>query len=137
MPNDRKERSALLRDRLKSHVLVLDGATGTALQDENLSAADFGGEAFEGCNENLVLTRPDVVRRVHDRYLEAGADIVETNTFGGTPMVLAEYDLGEKAYEINKRACEIAREACAAFSTPEWPRFAAGSIAGVCATESG
>lgn len=124
----RKERTAILRERLKTRVLVLDGATGTALQDENLTAADFGGEAFEGCNENLVLTRPDVVRRVHDRYLEAGADIVETNTFGGTRMVLAEYDLGAKAYEINKRACEIAREACDAFSTPDWPRFAAASI---------
>ena len=124
----RLARTTLLRERLKSKVLVLDGATGTALQDENLTAKDFGGEAYEGCNEYLVITRPDVVRRVHDRYLEAGADIVETNTFGGTPMVLGEYDLSERTHEINYLACKIARDSCEAFSTPEWPRFVAGSI---------
>ncbi len=125
---NRKERTTLLRNRLKERILVLDGATGTALQEENLTAKDFGGEEFEGCNENLVLTRPDVVKRIHEKYLKAGADIVETNTFGGTPMVLGEYGLSEKAYEINKRACEIAREACREFSTPDWPRFVAASI---------
>lgn len=125
---DRSTRTALLRSRLKERILVLDGGTGTALQDENLTAADFGGEALEGCNENLVLTRPDVIRRIHEKYLGAGADIVETNTFGGTPFVLGEYGLSDKAHEINRIACELAREACAKFSTPEWPRFVAGSI---------
>lgn len=107
---------------------MLDGGTGTALQDFNLSAADFGGADLEGCNENLVLVSPHIVRKVHDRYLTAGADIVETNTFGSTPMVLGEYGLSDKAYEINVKASQIAREACAAISTPDWPRFVAGSI---------
>jgi 5-methyltetrahydrofolate--homocysteine methyltransferase len=128
VPENRRERTALLRNRLRERVLVLDGGTGTALQDENLTAKDFGGEALEGCNENLVLTRPDVIKRLHEKYLKAGADIVETDTFGGTPMVLGEYGLSEKTYEINKLACEIARKACAEFSTPEWPRFVAASI---------
>ncbi len=124
----RKERTALLRKRLREKILVLDGATGTALQDEQLTAADFGGEAYEGCNENLVLTRPDVIKRIHQKYLKAGADIVETNTFGSTPLVLAEYDLAHKHYEINTKACQLAREACEEFSTPDWPRFVAASI---------
>lgn len=128
MPENRRERTALLRNRLRERVLVLDGGTGTALQDENLTAKDFGGEELEGCNENLVLTRPDVIKRLHEKYLKAGADIVETDTFGGTPMVLGEYGLSDKAYEINRKACEIAREACREFSTPEWPRFVAASI---------
>src|SRR6218665_4131227 len=128
VPESRRERTALLRNRLRERVLVLDGGTGTAVEDENLTAKDFGGEALEGCNENLVLTRPDVIKRLHQKYLKAGADIVETDTFGGTPMVLNEYGLGDKAYQINKLACEIAREACREFSTPEWPRFVAASI---------
>ena len=125
---NRKERVELLKKRIREKVLVLDGATGTALQDENLTAADFGGEALEGCNENLVFTRPDVVKRISQKYLEAGADIVETNTFGATPLVLAEYGIQDKCFEVNKRACELAREACREFSTPEWPRFVAASI---------
>lgn len=128
VPENRKARVELLRARLRSRVLVLDGATGTALQDEKLTAADFGGEALEGCNENLVFTRPDVVKRISTKYLEAGADIVETNTFGATPLVLGEYGLSDKAFEVNKIACELARQACTEFSTPEWPRFVAGSI---------
>jgi 5-methyltetrahydrofolate--homocysteine methyltransferase len=128
LPESRKERTDLLKKRIKERILVLDGGTGTALQDENLTAKDFGGETYEGCNENLVLTRPDVVFRLHEKYLKAGADIVETNTFGGTPMVLGEFGLSEKAYEINKRASEIAREVCAKYSTPDWPRFVAASI---------
>lgn len=126
--SQRAERVAELKKRLRERVLVLDGATGTALQDEKLTAADFGGEALEGCNENLVFTRPDVVKRISTKYLEAGADIVETNTFGATPLVLAEYGIADKCYEVNKIACELAREACAEFSTPEWPRFVAASI---------
>ncbi len=101
---------------------------GTALQGKNLSAADFGGEELEGCNENLVLTRPDVIRDIHEAYLEAGCDIVETNTFGATPLVLDEYGLGAKAREINVEAARLAREAARKFSTPEKPRFVAGSI---------
>lgn len=128
VPEDRASRVKLLRQRLREKILVLDGATGTALQDENLTAADFGGEALEGCNENLVFTRPDVVKRISTKYLAAGADIVETNTFGATPLVLGEYGISEKCYEVNKIACQLAREACSEFSTPEWPRFVAASI---------
>jgi 5-methyltetrahydrofolate--homocysteine methyltransferase len=122
------ERAEALQEILARRVLVLDGATGTWFQGQNLTAEDFGGEQYEGCNEHLVLTRPDVVLRLHSEYLEAGADMVETNTFGSTPLVLAEYGLAEKAFEISKRAAQLAREAAARFSTRERPRFVAGSM---------
>ena len=122
------ERTAALRQALEQRILVLDGATGTAMQDANLGPEDFGGAELEGCNENLCVTRPDVVAGVHRTYLQAGADIVETNTFGATPMVLAEYDLEDQALEINRLAAKIAREACAEFETPEKPRWVCGSI---------
>ena len=95
---------------------------------ENLTAEDFGGEELEGCNENLVLTRPDVLSKIHRAYLEAGADIICTNTFGGTPLVLNEYGLGAKADEMNKNAVQIASGAAEEFSTSDWPRFVAGAI---------
>ena len=120
------ERRDLLRTTLEQRILCLDGATGTGLQDRDLTAADFGGEELEGCNENLVLTRPDVIKDLHRSFLQVGADIVETDTFGATPLVLAEYDLQDKTYEINKIAAQIAREACAEFT--DKPRFVAGSI---------
>jgi 5-methyltetrahydrofolate--homocysteine methyltransferase len=122
------EQSRLLDELLRERILVLDGAMGTMLQQENLTAADFGGPALEGCNENLVLTRPDVIGGVHRKYLEAGADIIETDTFGSTAIVLAEYGLAEKAYEISKVAAEIARRAADALSTLAKPRFVAGSM---------
>lgn len=106
----------------------MDGAMGTMLQQANLTADDFGGEQLEGCNENLNITRPDVIESIHRQYLEAGADIIETNTFGGTRIVLDEYDLGAKAYEINKTAAQIARRAVDDYSTPAWPRYVAGSM---------
>ena len=121
-------RGEALREALSERILVLDGATGTWIQSQNLTAADFGGDELEGCNENLVLTRPDVVRALHAAYFEAGADMVETDTFGGTPLVLAEYNLQDKAFEINRRAAELAREVAARYSTPERPRFVAGSM---------
>jgi 5-methyltetrahydrofolate--homocysteine methyltransferase len=117
-----------LRELLAQRILVIDGAMGTQLQARNLTAADFGGAAYEGCNEYLNLTRPDVVREIHAAYLAAGADIVETNTFGGTPLVLAEYQLQEKAREINRAGARLAREAADASSTPDRPRFVAGSM---------
>ena len=117
-----------LRALLAERILVLDGATGTYLQGRDLGPADFGGEAYEGCNEHLVLTRPDVVRDMHEGYLAAGADIVETNTFGGTRIPLAEYGLADKVREINATAARLAREACAKFETPDRPRFVAGSM---------
>ncbi|MFJ7917639.1 MULTISPECIES: methionine synthase [unclassified Lysinibacillus] len=118
----------MIEEQLEKRILILDGAMGTMLQNENLSAEDFGGEEYDGCNENLVLTRPDVLEKVHRKYLEAGADIICTNTFGGTPLVLNEYDLGAKAEEINKRAVEIARKVVEELSTSDWPRFVAGAM---------
>ncbi|MEK9145404.1 MAG: homocysteine S-methyltransferase family protein, partial [Elusimicrobiota bacterium] len=124
---DKGKREALER-LLRERVLVLDGAMGTALQAESLSAADFGGAALEGCNENLVLTRPDVISKIHAGYFSAGADIVETNTFGAVRHVLAEYGLQDKVAEINRRAAELAREQAEKASTPQRPRFTAGSM---------
>ena len=109
-------------------VLVFDGATGTSLQQMDLSAEDFGGAALEGCNENLVFTRPDAVQAVHRLFLDAGCDVIETDTFGAASTVLAEYDLQDQAFAINKRAAELAREMAEAYSTPEKPRFVAGSM---------
>ena len=109
-------------------VLVLDGAMGTMLQQRDLTAADFGGAALEGCNEVLVRTRPDVVLDIHRKYFAAGSDIVETDTFGGTPLVLGEYGLQAEAFELNKKAAELARAAAAEFSTAAKPRFVAGSM---------
>ena len=109
-------------------VLVFDGATGTSLQQMDLTAEDFGGAALEGCNENLVFTRPDAVQAVHRQFLEVGCDVIETDTFGAASTVLVEYDLQDQAFAINKRAAELAREVADAYSTPEKPRFVAGSI---------
>src|SRR5216684_3498740 len=117
-----------LRDLLSQRILVLDGAMGTMLQQRNLTAEDFGGAALEGCNENLVRTRPDVVLDIHRKYFAAGSDIVETNSFGGAPIVLAEYGLAADAHLLNKSAAELARKAAAEFSTPGKPRFVAGSM---------
>jgi len=123
-----KESEKALRELLAERILVLDGAMGTMLQQRNLTAADFGGAALEGCNENLVRTRPDVVLDIHRKYFEAGADIVETNSFGGTPLVLAEYGLQADAYELNKRAALLARQGAEEVSAPGKPRFVAGSM---------
>jgi len=109
-------------------VLVFDGATGTSLQQMNLGPEDFGGPVLEGCNENLVVTRPDAVQAVHRQFLEVGADVIETNTFGAASIVLAEYGLEDQAFALNKRAAELAREMADQYSTPEKPRFVAGSI---------
>ena len=125
---DLKQSDKALRELLAERILVLDGAMGTMLQQRDLTAADFGGAALEGCNENLVRTRPDVVLDIHRKYFEAGADIVETNSFGGTPLVLAEYGLQADALELNKRAAELARQAADEYSTPGKPRFVAGSM---------
>ncbi|WP_417898287.1 methionine synthase [Bacillus haimaensis] len=118
----------LLEQQLKQKILIMDGAMGTMLQQANLTADDFGGEEYDGCNEYLNITAPDVIETIHLEYLKAGADIIETNTFGGTDLVLDEYDLGAHAYEINRLGAEIAKKAADQVSTEEWPRFVAGSI---------
>jgi 5-methyltetrahydrofolate--homocysteine methyltransferase len=114
-----------LEELLSQRILVLDGAMGTMIQSRQLTAADFGGAALEGCNEVLVSTRPDVIREIHAEYFRAGADIVETDTFGGTPLVLEEYGLGQRAEELNETAARVAREAARGF---QGPRFVAGSM---------
>jgi 5-methyltetrahydrofolate--homocysteine methyltransferase len=113
---------------MAERIMVLDGATGTMLQSKELGPDDFGGPELEGCNEILVRTRPDVILDVHRAYLAAGADIIETDTFGGTPLVLAEYGLEDEARTLNRLAAELAVEAAREASTPQKPRFAAGSI---------
>ncbi|MBU3735652.1 MAG: methionine synthase, partial [Methylobacterium sp.] len=114
-------------ERLRQRVLLCDGGTGTLIQAENWDIEkDFAG--LENCSEILVDTRPDFVEKVHRTYFEAGADCVETNTFGANKVVFAEFDLVERTYELNKRAAEIARRVADAFSTPAWPRFVLGSV---------
>ncbi len=109
-------------------VLIFDGAMGTNIQRHHLSAADFGGREFEGCNDHLVLTRPDVVRSIHDAFLAVGCDVVETCTFQSTPRRLDEWGLLGKLRDINVEAARLARSAADAVATPDWPRFVAGSM---------
>jgi len=101
---------------------------GTMIQQVDLTGADFGGDDLDGCNEMLVLTRPELIQRIHEEYLEAGADLIETNTFGATSVVLAEYDIQDRAREINLEAARIARAAVDRFSTPESPRYVVGAM---------
>ncbi len=117
-----------LIEQLKKRILIMDGAMGTMIQKEDLTSEDFGGEALDGCNEMLVLTRPDVIRSIHEAYLAAGADLIETNTFGATSIVLAEYDLQDQTREINRVAAQLAIEAAHTYSTPEWPRYVIGAM---------
>lgn len=118
----------LIQEQMKRKILLLDGAMGTMLQAEDLTAEDFGGEQYEGCNEYLTITQPDVIRSIHEKYLVAGADIIETNTFGATSIVLDEYDISYLAYKLNKESAEIAKAACEKYSSKEWPRFVAGAM---------
>ena len=122
------DRRELLQQALSERILVLDGATGTAIQAMNLTADDFGGPELEGCNEHLVLTRPDAIQRVHQGYIDAGADLIETDSFGGTRIVLAEYGLEDQVYAINHAAARLASEVADAASTAARPRFVAGSM---------
>ncbi|MGC2242651.1 MAG: homocysteine S-methyltransferase family protein, partial [Candidatus Aquilonibacter sp.] len=113
---------------LQERVLIYDGAMGTQLMALELSAADFGGDRYLGCYEALVLTRPDAIRAIHTAYLQAGADVVETDSFTASRLKLDEFGLGEKTLEINLRAAQLAREACDAIATPDRPRFVAGAM---------
>lgn len=117
-----------LEAQLKKKIMILDGAMGTMIQQEDLTAADFGGEDLEGCNEYLCITRPDVISKIHDAYFEAGADIIETNSFGSTSVVLAEYGLEARARELNLEAARLAVQSAKKYTTPEQPRYVAGAL---------
>jgi len=114
------------RDALSRRILIADGAMGTMLQRHQITLDDF--EGHEGCNEVLNVTRPDVVRAVHDAYLEAGVDCIETNTFGANLGNLGEYDIAHRIYELSEAGARLAREAADHWSTPDHPRFVLGSI---------
>ena len=128
-------RAAELPRILKERIVVLDGAMGTMIQRHRLSEADYRGERFKdhasslkGNNELLQITRPDVIHSIHEAYLKAGADIVETNTFGATSVAQADYGLEGLAREMNVAAARLAREVCDAFTSADKPRFVAGAL---------
>jgi 5-methyltetrahydrofolate--homocysteine methyltransferase len=120
---------------LEKRIAILDGAMGTMIQRFKLSEADYRGERFKdfpkdikGNNELLSLTRPDVIRNIHEGYLAAGADLIETNTFGATTIAQADYDMADLAIEMNHASALLARAACDKFSTPDKPRYAVGAL---------
>src|SRR3984893_17525319 len=115
-------------DTLRDRIVVFDGAMGTNLQVENLTLDDFGGVRFEGCNEHLLITRPDAVEKVHTAFLDVGCDVIETNSFNGTPVDFAEYDMADQAYDMNVRAARLAKRIATDYSTNDKPRWVAGSM---------
>jgi 5-methyltetrahydrofolate--homocysteine methyltransferase len=128
-------RAQALPEILKNRIAILDGAMGTMIQRFKLSEADYRGERFKdfpkdvkGNNELLSLTRPDVIRDIHEGYLAAGADLIETNTFGATTVAQADYDMQDLAREMNLQSAKLARAACDKFSTPDKPRYVVGAL---------
>src|SRR6187401_3174231 len=115
-----------LRQALRERVVVADGAMGTMLQQHDLSLDDFDG--LEGCNEILNVTRPDVVREIHEAYFAVGSDCVSTNTFGANFANLSEYDIADRIYELARAGAVIAHEVAEGWSTPEQPRWVLGSV---------
>ncbi len=115
-------------DLLKEKIIVFDGAMGTYLQSLSLPIEDWGGPNFENCSENLLYTRPDAIEAVHTAFLDVGCDVIETNSFGGSEVVLVEFGIAEKTYEVNFKAAELAKRVAHGYSTPDKPRFVAGSI---------
>ena len=113
---------------LNKKVLIFDGAMGTSLQNQNLTDADFGGSKYAGCNDYLVISRPEAIQKVHDSFLKIGVDVVETCTFRSNRLTLGEYDLQDRVIEINTKAAQIARDLADKYSTTDKPRFVAGSI---------
>ena len=115
-------------DFLKEKIIVFDGAMGSNLQALDLTIDDWGGPNFENCSENLLYTRPDAIEKVHTSFLDVGCDVIETNSFGGSEVVLVEFGIADKTYDVNKRAAELAKRIAGDYSTPDKPRFVAGSI---------
>lgn len=130
--NHYKESYSLLKNDLDSKIVMIDGAMGTMIQQHKLTAEDFGGEKYEGCNDYLVLTKPEVIKNIHKTYLRAGSDIIETNTFGALDIVLKDYDLEDKSFEMNKAAAEIVNKAIKEYreENPEEKRnlYVAGAL---------
>src|SRR5437899_11606146 len=115
-------------ENLAERVLIYDGAMGTNIQNYQLSAEDYGGQATEGCNEYLVLTKPSVIEEIHTGFLEVGCDVLETDSFTASRLKLDEYGLGLLTHEVNLTAVQIARRLADRYSTRSQPRFVAGSI---------
>ena len=127
--------SKQIQDLLKTRILILDGAMGTMIQRRKLEEADYRGERFadyhmdiKGNNDLLAITQPQIIREIHEEYLEAGADILETNTFNATKVSMADYEMESLAYELNVAGAKVAREAADKYSTPDKPRFVAGVL---------
>ena len=116
-------------DAINDHVLIYDGAMGTSIQRYDLTAEDFGGEKLNGCNDYLVITRPDVIEEIHSSFMAVGSEVVETNTFRSNRITLAEYGLQDRVIEINRKAAQLARRVADRFAQETGrPRFVAGSI---------
>ena len=115
-------------EAIHDRVVIFDGGMGTCIQTSGVTADDFGGPDLEGCNELLVVTRPDVIADVHASYFEVGCDVIETNTFGAFAIPLGEYDIADRVHELNVAAARLARRVANDFSTPDRPRWVAGSI---------
>ncbi|HET6152885.1 MAG TPA: homocysteine S-methyltransferase family protein, partial [Marmoricola sp.] len=134
-PNIRPDCTDELTTTLTERIMVIDGAMGTAIQRDRPDEAGYRGERFkdwpsdvQGNNELLTLTQPQIIEGIHREYLEAGADIIETNTFSANTISMGDYDMEELSFELNYASARLAREACDAFSTPEKPRYVAGAI---------
>ena len=128
-------RAQNLPEILQNRIVVLDGAMGTMIQQYKLGEADYRGERFKdhhidvkGNNELLTLTRPDIISAIHEQYLAAGADIIETNTFGAITVAQDDYEMPELAIEMNRVGAQLAKAACLKYSTPDKPRFVAGAL---------
>src|SRR2546423_10255627 len=115
-------------ETLNDRIVVFDGAMGTNLHAQDLSVDDYGGPQFEGCPEHLLISKPEAVEKVHAGFLEVGCDVIETDSFGGASIVLAEYQIADMAYELNLKAAQLAKRVASDFSTKEKPRWVAGSM---------
>src|SRR5450830_1071013 len=139
-PNDLCQTELLLRDLMSQRILILDGAMGTMIQQYKLTEEDYRGERFKdfsvpgkelfvkGNNELLSLTQPHIIQEIHEKYLAAGADLIETNTFGATGVAQDDYHMAHLVYEMNVQSAKLARAACDNYSTPDKPRFVAGAL---------